>query len=153
MFLCPSQACSARVSWSAGGQLRALNRLHAEALQEWADLFRMAQCCSHKIMPGGAFSIFDLDQRIEASSPLPNLTISSHQEESFMTTFIYQCPRTGDRVQGWFPDNERSPRDAGTYESLTCLACGQVHFVNGKTGSVLDRGPFRICDRKDRSGT
>ena len=66
-----------------------------------------------------------------------------------MATFIYCCPRNGHRVQGWFPDND-TPHGAESYESLTCTACGQVHFVNERTGRVLDQGPFRTCLMKGR---
>lgn len=41
------------------------------------------------------------------------------------------------------------PQDGETYEQLTCLACRSAHFINPKTGRVLDRGPFRTCAMKD----
>jgi hypothetical protein len=64
-----------------------------------------------------------------------------------MATLIYQCPTTGYRVQGWLADKGTEDRSE-SYEQLTCLACRQVHFVNPKTGKVLDQGPFRMCTRK-----
>ena len=54
-----------------------------------------------------------------------------------MATFIYRCPATGLRVQGWIADDdEGSKEDEDTYQSVTCLACQRAHFVNPKTGKV-----------------
>jgi hypothetical protein len=55
-----------------------------------------------------------------------------------MATFLYHCPNSGFRVQGYTAD-ETIPHDRGDddYESVTCLACKQVHLVNPKTGEVL----------------
>jgi hypothetical protein len=64
-----------------------------------------------------------------------------------LPTPIYQCPTTGYRVQGWFPD-DHGRDDTETYEPLTCLACRRVHLVNPKTGKVLGGGPFRRCRMK-----
>jgi len=65
-----------------------------------------------------------------------------------MAAMMYQCPTTGLRVQAWFGDRDH-PQDGETYEQLTCLACRGAHFINPKTGRVLDRGPFRTCVTKD----
>jgi len=58
-----------------------------------------------------------------------------------MATFLFRCPNTGLRVQGWvaddasphsddaFPDNDR-------YEAINCLACQGVHLVNPSTGKI-----------------
>jgi hypothetical protein len=53
-----------------------------------------------------------------------------------MPAFLYRCPIVGMKVQGWIADD---PSEANTerFESLTCLACAQVHLVNPKTGKVL----------------
>jgi hypothetical protein len=64
-----------------------------------------------------------------------------------MPTSIYQCPTTGYRVQGWFPDFGGQDVTE-TYEPLTCLACRRIHHVNPQTGRVLDGGPFRVCRMK-----
>jgi hypothetical protein len=53
-----------------------------------------------------------------------------------MAAFLYRCPRTGQLVQGWSAE-EISEADASTYETVTCLACAQLHFVNPATGKVL----------------
>jgi hypothetical protein len=53
-----------------------------------------------------------------------------------MAAFLYRCPTTGLNVQGWFAD-EVGDDDDTTYETMTCLACRQVHLVNRSTGRVL----------------
>jgi hypothetical protein len=52
-----------------------------------------------------------------------------------MGGFLYRCPNTGQMVQGWSADD--IPTDADSYDSVTCLACTQLHFVNRTTGRVL----------------
>jgi len=49
-------------------------------------------------------------------------------------TFIYLCPVTGLRVQGWLDDDLTA--DDNTYVSITCAACRQLHLVN-RTGKVF----------------
>jgi hypothetical protein len=55
---------------------------------------------------------------------------------SMAATCIYRCPATGLNVQGWFADDV-SANEGETYESVTCLACRQTHFVNRSTGRTL----------------
>jgi hypothetical protein len=46
-----------------------------------------------------------------------------------MVGFIYRCPTTRRNVQGWFA--EEVPANEGeAYETVTCLACQQVHLIN-----------------------
>jgi hypothetical protein len=52
-----------------------------------------------------------------------------------MVAFLYHCPNTGQLVQGWSADE--FPANADSYESVTCIACTQLHFVNLATGRVL----------------
>ena len=52
-----------------------------------------------------------------------------------MRTFLYRCPTTGFRVQGYFP--EQTSVDDSTYEAVTCIICKQVHLVNPNNGKVL----------------
>jgi hypothetical protein len=52
-----------------------------------------------------------------------------------MPTFVYRCPNTGLNVQGF--SAEEVPADDESFETLTCLACRQVHLVNPTTGRVL----------------
>jgi hypothetical protein len=52
-----------------------------------------------------------------------------------MPPFLYRCPNTGQNVQG-FTAEEVNGND-NVYETITCLACQQVHLVNPGTGKVL----------------
>jgi hypothetical protein len=52
-----------------------------------------------------------------------------------MATFLYQCPLTARKVQGWAAD-EATASDAQTFLPITCLACGAVHLVNPETGKT-----------------
>jgi hypothetical protein len=38
-----------------------------------------------------------------------------------MATFLFRCPTTGYRVQGWFAD-DGSDEPGETYETVSCLA-------------------------------
>ena len=53
-----------------------------------------------------------------------------------MAAFIYRCPTTGRNVQGWFVEDV-SEGEGETYETVTCLACAQMHLVNRSTHRVL----------------
>ena len=53
-----------------------------------------------------------------------------------MATFLYRCPSTGLRVQGWLADDPAEHSDE-SYEAVTCLACSRVHLVNPKSGKVI----------------
>jgi hypothetical protein len=53
-----------------------------------------------------------------------------------MATFLFRCPNTGLKVQGW--SAEEMPDDGrNDYETITCAACGQLHLVNQASGRVL----------------
>jgi hypothetical protein len=56
-----------------------------------------------------------------------------------MTPILYQCTNMRRPVQGWraddVPENGRE-----TYQSVLCLACRQLHWVNLKTGKTLGAG-------------
>ena len=54
----------------------------------------------------------------------------------YMGAFIYRCPTMGLNVQGWFAD-EVTANEGDNYETVTCLACRQVHLVNRDTGRTL----------------
>jgi hypothetical protein len=56
-----------------------------------------------------------------------------------MGAFLFQCPATGRRVQGWVAD-DGSTVENEIYLTVTCLACLQAHLVNPKTGKVLGLG-------------
>ena len=51
------------------------------------------------------------------------------------TTFLYRCPNTRQTVQGWSAEDPTD--DDNEYQSIACLACAQLHFVDLKTGKVL----------------
>jgi hypothetical protein len=53
-----------------------------------------------------------------------------------MATFLYHCPNTGLRVQGWIADDP-TKRDEDSFEAVTCPACARVHLVNPQTGKAL----------------
>ncbi len=55
---------------------------------------------------------------------------------SSMAVFIYRCPNTGLKVQGWVADNPKPHTDT-TYEAVACVACTRLHMVNPSTGRVL----------------
>lgn len=52
-----------------------------------------------------------------------------------MATFLFRCPNTGHKVQGFVAEDVSD--DADTYEPVTCLICKQVHLVKPTTGKVL----------------
>jgi RNase P subunit RPR2 len=52
-----------------------------------------------------------------------------------MRNLVFTCPVTNQNVQHRF---ESSPDH--DYESVTCLSCGGVHFINCQTGKVLRSG-------------
>jgi hypothetical protein len=54
-----------------------------------------------------------------------------------MAAFIYQCPLSGVKVQGWVAD---AAAGDDTYEAVSCTSCGAMHFVNVTTGKVLGTG-------------
>jgi hypothetical protein len=47
--------------------------------------------------------------------------------------FLYRCPHTGLKVQGWISDD---PTKEEIFQPVTCTACGRVHLVNPRTGKV-----------------
>jgi len=54
-----------------------------------------------------------------------------------MAPFIYRCPATGMKVQGWFADDPSSENGNEVYETVVCTACTRVHLVNPKTGKTV----------------
>ena len=70
--------------------------------------------------------------RRRSRGSLPRLHLSPGF--STMPLFIYRCPITGHRVQGF--SAEDTSKDHHTYEPVTCPVCHQVHHVNPATGAV-----------------
>jgi DNA-directed RNA polymerase subunit RPC12/RpoP len=54
-----------------------------------------------------------------------------------MAPFLYRCPNTGQKMQGWVADDRSDGEDDTHYEEIACIACGLLHLVNPKTGKVL----------------
>jgi hypothetical protein len=54
-----------------------------------------------------------------------------------MTIFVYRCPNTGKQVEGWTHDPPVAD-DPDAYQSVECVACSQPHWVNPRTGRVLE---------------
>ncbi len=52
-----------------------------------------------------------------------------------MPLFLYRCPKTGHRVQGFSADDVS--KDAHIYEPVVCTVCKRIHHVNPATGAVL----------------
>jgi hypothetical protein len=48
---------------------------------------------------------------------------------------LFDCPRTGERVQGMLAEEAFGVEDA-RYQTVTCLACSGVHIVDPIRGSV-----------------
>jgi hypothetical protein len=55
-----------------------------------------------------------------------------------MPLFMYRCPITGYRVQGFA---EGTSEDCHVYEPVTCPVCHRIHHVNPHTGVVLGEKP------------
>jgi hypothetical protein len=51
-----------------------------------------------------------------------------------MPTFLFKCPSTGYRVQGFVGQEDES--DDGTFVPVNCPVCAQVHLVDPKTAKV-----------------
>jgi hypothetical protein len=49
---------------------------------------------------------------------------------------LFDCPLTGQKVQGLIAEEAFHASDSG-YESVTCLACAGVHFIDTRLGTVL----------------
>jgi hypothetical protein len=64
-----------------------------------------------------------------------------------MGGFVYTCPTTGMKVQGWA---EESPAANDYYEAVQCTACKHVHLVNPVSGRVAGEGGSKFGGwRKD----
>jgi len=53
-----------------------------------------------------------------------------------MVAFLYRCPATGIKVQGWVADGQMDETPDDSYISVTCLACRRAHLVNPSTGHI-----------------
>ena len=53
-----------------------------------------------------------------------------------MPTFLFKCPSSGYRVQG-FVAQEDETTDVGVFVPVNCPVCAQVHLVDPKNRKVL----------------
>jgi hypothetical protein len=53
-----------------------------------------------------------------------------------MFGFVYRCPTTGHKVQGFVQDHPSTLDDASIYETVTCASCRRVHLVSPSSGHV-----------------
>jgi hypothetical protein len=60
---------------------------------------------------------------------------AAERHNTVMPPFIYRCPNTSLNVQGF--SAEEITADDASFETVTCLACRQLHLVNPTTGKVL----------------
>jgi hypothetical protein len=51
-----------------------------------------------------------------------------------MPTFLFKCPSTGYRVQGFVAEEDNVQE--GTFVPVNCPVCAQVHLVDPKTARV-----------------
>jgi hypothetical protein len=66
-----------------------------------------------------------------------NAGVCECKHREAMAAFLFLCPNTGYRVQGWVADDGSSENGREAYEGISCLACGQLHLVNPKNGRVI----------------
>ena len=50
---------------------------------------------------------------------------------------LFDCPRTGSKVQALLAEEAAGTGRPGTYESVPCLACSGIHLVDPIDGKVL----------------
>jgi hypothetical protein len=55
-----------------------------------------------------------------------------------MALFLFRCPFTNRRVQGWSAEDVSD--DGDIYLPVECVACRRVHHVKPTTGKVLGGG-------------
>jgi len=54
-----------------------------------------------------------------------------------MPPFVFICPNTGFRVQGFAPEQTSGDDDGERFEAVECIMCKRVHLVNPATGEIL----------------
>jgi hypothetical protein len=68
-----------------------------------------------------------------------------------MPLFMYRCPITGYRVQGFVAED--TSEDCHVYEPVTGPICHQIHHVNPHTGVVLGEKPNKSASVVAGSGS
>ena len=56
------------------------------------------------------------------------------------TAYVYRCPTTGLRVQGFGEPDQAVPDGRVLYVAVECAACRQFHLVNPQTGRLASEG-------------
>jgi hypothetical protein len=51
--------------------------------------------------------------------------------------FLYRCPVSGLRVQGWANEPHTTEDEDSEYVALRCPVCSRTHLVSPKSGHVL----------------
>jgi hypothetical protein len=59
-----------------------------------------------------------------------------------MGAFVFTCPATGMKVQGWTAE---TPAANDYFEAIPCTACQHVHLVNAATGRVAGEGSNKFA--------
>jgi hypothetical protein len=81
---------------------------------------------------------WDASVRPRKNSTAPNVRLfgatpgAPERCPPIMSPFMYRCPDTGLRV----PSFESTKTSDGTYDVVTCVACGRVHLIDPATGKV-----------------
>jgi hypothetical protein len=91
---------------------------------------RLATIGGTRTRIGGRQSWPSLTTRLRSRPPCP-----SSLGYSRMPLFMYRCPNSGYRVQGFVAED--TSEDDHVYEPVTCPVCHQIHHVNPHTGVVL----------------
>jgi hypothetical protein len=73
---------------------------------------------------------------LEQLSPSQSVVMKGHLAHA-MTIFVYRCPKTGKQVQEW-TDDPPVADDPDAYQLVECIACSLPHWVNPRTGRVLE---------------
>jgi hypothetical protein len=74
--------------------------------------------------------------------PFPALTEIKTERRASVTLFacmgniIFKCPRTGLNVQHWLAGEPQPDNPSSSYESVTCNACGRLHFIDRASGKL-----------------
>ena len=66
----------------------------------------------------------------------PNVSMKTASSR-IMIKFLYRCPDTNQQVQAR-TDGPPVADDLEAYQSVKCVACSQLHWVNPRTGRVLE---------------
>jgi hypothetical protein len=74
---------------------------------------------------------------VRTNTNLPEHELRQVKRYYIMTEFLYRCPNTGQQVQAW-TDDPPVADDPEAFQSVKCIACSRSHWVNPRTGRVLD---------------